>query len=110
MTEPKPMETMQHALERLERRGFRDSFRASPEGFVALDSERVLAPEELVVAEIVRFEGESDPEDEAVLFALQSKDESVRGTFVSSFGLGADPIAAELIRRLDDRDAQRRLH
>lgn len=103
MTRPDPMETMQDAIARLEARGFRESFRASAEGFVALGSKRVHAPEDLAVAETVRFEGESNPADEAVLFAIEAKDGSVRGTFVTSFGPSADPTAAELMRRLDEK-------
>ena len=37
-----------------------------------------------IVDEIVRFEGESDPDDEAVLFALRSRDDKARGTFVAA--------------------------
>ncbi len=53
--------------------------------------------------EIIRFEGSSDPQDEAVLLAIGSKDGTLRGTFVSSFGPGTDPVTAELVRRLDER-------
>ena len=102
MTDPKPMETLRGALERLRNAGFRDSLRATPDGFVAEGTDPVYAPEELVVDEIVRFEGVSDPEDEAVLFALRSRSGAVRGTFVTSFGVKTDPVAAELVRRLSD--------
>jgi hypothetical protein len=102
------MEPLREAIARLERAGFRDAFRARCEGFLELDTGRILAPEELIVDEIVRFEGESDPDDEAVLFALRSRDDSVRGTFVSTFGPSADPIGASLIRRLDTHERLRR--
>ncbi len=102
MSEPDPMETLSHAIERLNERGFRKSFHARADGLVAQGSERVHAPEDLLVEEVVRFEGISDPEDEAVLFALASRDGAVRGTFVSAFGIHADPLAAEMMRRLDE--------
>jgi nucleotide-binding universal stress UspA family protein len=94
------METLDEAIERLERSGFRESFRAGPDGFLALQTRRIYAPESLVVEEVVRFEGESDPGDEAVLYALRARDESVRGTFVASFGPSADPISGDLIKLL----------
>jgi hypothetical protein len=95
------METLREAIDRLERAGFREAFRARPEGFLEVGAERIYAPETLIVDEIVRFEGESDPEDEAVVFALRSRDGSVRGTFVATYGPSADPVSGELIRRLD---------
>jgi hypothetical protein len=105
MTRPDEMETLQSALARLRSAGFSESLRATPEGFASGD--RVWAPEDLVVEEIVRFEGTSNPEDEAVLLALASRDRDLRGTFVSTFGPGTDPVAAELMRNLQDgrRDA-----
>jgi hypothetical protein len=94
------MEPLRCALARLERAGFRGAFRADRDGLLALETGRVHAPEDLIVDEIVRFEGESDPDDEAVLFALRSRDDRVRGTFVAAYGPGADPVSAGLIRRL----------
>jgi hypothetical protein len=102
MSDPKPMETLQDALVRLRAAGFREVLRATPAGFAAESTEEVRPPEELVVEEIVRFEGASEPSEEAVLFALASRDDALRGTFVSSFGPGTDPVAGELMRRLDD--------
>src|SRR5262245_60291741 len=94
------METLGAAIVRLERAGYADELRARPDGFLEPRTNRIHAPEALIVDEIVRFEGESDPADEAVLYALRASDGSARGTFVATFGPSADPVAAELIRRL----------
>jgi hypothetical protein len=95
------METLHSAVARLERAGYADALRARAEGFLDVRTGRIHAPETLIVDEIVRFEGESDPADEAVLFALHSQDESVHATFVATYGPSADPISGPLIRRLD---------
>jgi hypothetical protein len=100
---PKPgtMETVSEALARLESAGFRDSFRAERGGLFALAAQRFFAPESLVVEEVRRFEGESDPDDMAVVFALRSDAGDVRGTFTAEYGAKlADPEAAEVMRRL----------
>jgi len=95
------METLVSAVQRLERAGYADALRARPDGFLAVRTGRILPPETLIVDEIVRFEGESDPADEAVLFALRSRDDSVRATFVAAYGPSADPVSGSLIRRLE---------
>lgn len=100
------METLSEAIARLERRGFEDEFLARPGGLLERDREGAVAPETLVVEEIVRFEGVSDPQDEAVLFALRSADGSVRGTFLSTYGpqTGADNVAVmERLNRAETR-------
>jgi hypothetical protein len=100
------METLREALERLGQRGFASSFRARPGGLLELPGESPVAPETLVVEEVVRFEGASDPADEAVLFALRSPDGRMRGTFVTSYGARTEPASAEAVHRLDTRSAR----
>ena len=94
------METLSEAIARLEAAGFRDSFRPEGARLWAQAAERFFAPETLVVEEVVRFEGESDPDEEAILFALRSASGDVRGTFTTSFGVSADPGSGEIVRGL----------
>jgi len=94
------METLSEAIARLEALGFRDSFQPVDGRLRALDAERRFSPAELVVAEVVRFEGESDPSEQAILFALRSSSGDVRGTFVAGYGVLTDPSSVEIVRGL----------
>jgi hypothetical protein len=47
--------------------------------------------DEAVVERMYRFEGDSDPGDEMVVFGLHYPQRDVRGTLVSAFGPAADP-------------------
>ena len=94
------MEDLAHAVERLTEAGFRDDFRAERDGLRAVKAGRTFAPESLVVEEVVRLEGESDPDDEVVVFALRSPSPETRGTYVVAYGTYVDPIDAEMMRRL----------
>jgi hypothetical protein len=94
------MDTMREATERLEAAGFADSFQAEAEGLRALRCDRVFAPEDLVVEEVARFEGASDPDDEATVFALRSLSGDVRGIWVVGWGPQIDPVSATCLRRL----------
>ena len=58
-------ETLSEAVDRLTAAGYEDSFRAEPEGLRAVAAGVLHRPESLVVEEIVRFEGISDPAAEA---------------------------------------------
>ena len=92
---------MTAAIERLARAGFDESFKAREGKLFALNEEQLFDPEDLLVREIVRFEGESDPGDSTVLFALRSYDGKVRGTFVAGYGTSADPESAAVVSRLE---------
>jgi hypothetical protein len=94
------MEDLAHAVERLTKAGYRDDFRAERGGLRAVKAGHTYEPESLVVDEVARFEGESDPGDEAVVFALRSEASETRGTYVVTYGTYVDPIDAEMMRRL----------
>jgi hypothetical protein len=55
------------------------------------------------VERIYRFEGPSDPDEEAVVYALRCPVCGAGGTLVSSFGPGADPQVADRLVLLDER-------
>ena len=97
------METLIAALARLAAAGFRDSFRARGDRLYAIDAGLALLPEQLAVVELVRFEGDSDPQDELVLLALRSEDGGVRGTWLVSYGPQMDAESDALLRRLPRR-------
>ena len=102
------MEDLAHAVERLTAAGFRDDFRAERGGLRAVRTGRIHDPESLVVEEIVRFEGESDPADEVVVYALESGSHDTKGTYVVTYGTYVDPLDAEMVRRLSRRAARSR--
>ena len=94
------MEDLAHAVERLTRAGYRDDFRAERSGLRAVKEGQVYAPETMIVDEVVRFEGESDPGDEVVLYALRAGASGVRGTYVVTYGTYVAPNDAEMSKRL----------
>lgn len=101
-----PPETLSQAMSRLRGEGFRRELRAH-EGQLEDDDGERFDPESLQVAEVVRFEGESDPGDEAILFALRHPERGFGGLYAVSYGPQLAPDDAELVRRLDARAGRR---
>lgn len=54
-------------------------------------------PGHLTIERVFRFEGDSDPADEAIVIGVFCPDCNARGTVVSAYGHGADP---DLLARL----------
>lgn len=96
------MESLSEALRRLGAAGYTESFRAEPDGLRAVESGCIHEPESLRIEEIVRFEGDSDPQDEAVVFALRCPEHSARGTYVVAYGPGMAPLDVQMVQRLTD--------
>lgn len=89
-------------VDRLTREGYSDTFRGESGGVRALRSGHVHAPEDLVVESIGRFEGISDPEDEAIVLAVRSSIDGCRGTYTVPYGKDMPSLDGEFIARIPD--------
>ena len=64
----------------------------------------LLAPEDLSIHRVIRFEGPSDPGDEMIVVALVCGRCGCRGTLASTYGPATSPEEAEFLLALrDDR-------
>jgi len=104
---PSVPETLSHAVDRLSAAGYRLTFRAEAAGLRALESGSLHDPEALVIDELVRFEGPTDPADEAVVFALVDPRTGEKGTFVAAYGPKMSGAEASAARRLSTRARRR---
>ena len=85
-TDGRVMETMLEATQRLRAVGFDLDFSATSPGQLrcaacGLDHD----PEAMNIDEVVRYEGASDPDDQAILLALDSSC-GRRGLYIAAFG------------------------
>lgn len=99
---PELAETHADALKRLESKGYTEQFLATEEGLKAASNGKVYRPEDLVIEEVCRFEGISNPDDESALFALHAKSDDLKGTYSIYYGPQLEPNDAEMVRRLGD--------
>ena len=88
--------TLADAVEGLTRRGFTESFRIADGGLRTVGTREALRTEDLTIREYHRFEGISDPDDMAIVYAIESKG-GVRGTLVDAFGVYADPAMSAVL-------------
>jgi hypothetical protein len=88
--------TLSGALDELARRGFTERFRVVGGCLRALGTGKVLKTEDLLIREYHRFEGISDPDDMAIVYAPESTD-GTRGTVVDAYGVYADPAMTTVL-------------
>lgn len=51
------------------------------------------------ITEVYRFEGDTDPSDEAAVYAIESNN-GQKGILVSGYGISAEGMSAEIIKKL----------
>ena len=86
-------------MQDLNGRGFTEQFKAVPEGLRAVRSGQTFAPGEVTIVENYRFEGESDPDDMSIVYAIETRS-GVRGTLIDAFGVYADPRVGAFLRNV----------
>jgi hypothetical protein len=92
-------DTVSEAVSGLKKRGYTLDFNLEQDGISSRDLPAALSPSEFEITEIHRFEGNSDPDDEAVVYAIESR-HGTKGILVNGFGISSDTIGEEMIRKL----------
>jgi len=93
-------ESLSEALGRLYSRGFTHDLLADDGRLRDVTTGERHDPELLAIAEIVRFEGASDPDEQAILFALESPSGRPLGTYATAYGPATPREDVEVVRRI----------
>ena len=101
------MKSLAECINHLLKAGFDKQFKVIPKGLQELSSEKIYSPEQIKILNFYRFEGESDPADNSILYAIEA-DDGIRGTLVDAFGPYADSKVTGFIKRVED--IQKKIH
>ncbi len=85
----KDMKTLVSCLNNLVRDGFEEHFKVTDKGLKALRTEKYYEPTDVKIQNFYRFEGDSDPADNSILYAIETAD-GLKGTLVDAFGPYSD--------------------
>jgi hypothetical protein len=92
-------DTVAEAVNGLKQRGYTIDFNLEEDQISCKETPLALRAPEFEITEVYRFEGDSDPADEAVVYAIESK-HGHKGVLVNGFGISADTIGEEMIEKL----------
>jgi hypothetical protein len=92
-------DTVTEALSDLKSRGYQYDFNLQQDRCYCPALQREYDVRQLQVKETYRFEGDSDPGDEAVIYAIAASD-GVQGTFVNGYGTYANSESEALLHLL----------
>jgi hypothetical protein len=90
-------DTVTAAVNGLKQRGYTKDFNLE-ENCIACHEDKY-HPEDFEIVEVYRYEGNSDPADEAVVYAIEGKDGD-KGVLVSGYGISADEMSDEMAKKL----------
>ena len=93
-----PMDTVSEIIARLKNEGYIVDFNLEwdhPEGKADILRDH---PEEFIVDKFYRFEGITDPEDEAIVYALSSDKYDIKGVLVNGYGPNSDSAIDDIVK------------
>jgi hypothetical protein len=90
-------DTVSQAVNGLRQRGYQLNFNLQENCLVCNNKKYDITDFEIV--EVHRFEGATDPADEAAVYAIESND-GIKGVLVSGYGISAEGMSAEMVKKL----------
>jgi hypothetical protein len=93
-------DTVTEAMVSLVKAGYTDEIRLVTGGLECDSVDGVYDASKAVVDHTFRFEGESDPGDEAIVLGISLPDWGVKGVLSSAYGADVEPEQAEVLRAL----------
>lgn len=90
MNNPKPMLTLSQVMEKLRQKGITDEIRMTDDKkFVISGTEKSYQPNDLKIIRTYRFEGASDPGDNAALYLIKDHYENI-AMIIDSYGANSN--------------------
>jgi len=95
------MKTLSECFNKLVRDGYEEDFKVNEKGLFSLKTEKTYRPEQVHIQNFFRFEGASDPDDNAILYAIET-DDGIKGTLTDAYGMYADPRVSKFVHHVED--------
>ncbi|MBN8787066.1 MAG: hypothetical protein J0I84_08245 [Terrimonas sp.] len=107
--EKRQMTTLSEVINTLEERGHGDEFRMTDKG-LTINEQVFFQPSDLTIIKTYRFEGDSNPDDESILFLIETSDKTI-GYLIDAYGVYSTVEPERYIQfireiRVEDRDEQ----
>jgi iron-sulfur cluster repair protein YtfE (RIC family) len=98
----KSYETVSEALNDLVKRGYTHDFNihAEKECLLCNTSLTQLSADDFEIDETYRFEGDTDPGDEMILFSITSTKHKIKGTLLNAYGMYSDSATTKIVEKL----------
>src|SRR4051812_21668576 len=83
------MSTLTERVNKAMQDGYTDNFKITKQGLYSSSKNKTYSPSEVRIKDFYRFEGESDPADNSIMYVIQTTD-NTKGVLVDAYGPYAD--------------------
>lgn len=90
-------DSVAHAITELRKKGYTEDFNLK-ENCLICNSQKFNA-NDFTIHEVIRFEGDSDPGDEAIVYGIESEN-GMKGILVNGYGYSSEPLGDAIAKKL----------
>lgn len=94
------MDTLSQVMAKLRTEGYTEDFNLEKNCLECRAGEFKVFHNEFVIDKFYQFEGESNPADESILYAISSEKHGLKGILVNGGGIYTDDITNEMLESL----------
>lgn len=99
-----PYVTLSGTMNELRKQGYTEDFNLHQDCLECRDGACRVFADDFKVDTFYRFEGESNPSDSSILYAISSEKHGIKGVLVNGYGIYSEPITDAMIKKLAVRD------
>jgi len=92
--------TLSQTINALRKEGYSLDFNLHDDGVICHTKDHHLTADEFEIDAVYRFDGQTDPDDEAVVYAISSEKYNIKGVLVNGYGVYNDEFSTALIEKL----------
>ena len=94
------METVTQVIEALRQEGYTEDFNLQQNCLECRAHNFQVFHDEFIIDKVYRFEGMSDPADEATVYAISAPKYNVKGILVNGYGVYTEALTDEMLKTL----------
>lgn len=88
------------AIDQYRSEGYLEDFNLKPNSLECTNGNYELLLDQFKIDKYYRFEQNTDPDDESIIYAISSYKYSVKGILINSYGIYSEPINDEMLSKL----------
>lgn len=96
-----PMNTLTERVNKATKNGYIENFKITRGGLFLEKNDKTYAPAEVSIKDFFRFEGESDPADNSIMYAIETTD-GMKGILIDAYGPYADVNVTKFITEVQE--------
>lgn len=95
------MNTLSGCINKEIKNGYTDTLKVNGQGLHVEGKDKVYTPSQIRIINFYRFEGQSDPADNAIMYVIETEDD-VKGILIDAYGTYADEKINKFIKEVEE--------